>query len=42
MNELGTLTFIIPIDITGGTKTIDQQYLYDYEYNATINNTSFS
>jgi len=42
MNELGTLTFTIPIDMTGGTKTIDQQYLYDYEYNTTTNNTSFS
>ena len=35
MNELGTLTFTIPIDYTGGTKTIEQQYLYDYEYSTT-------
>jgi len=38
MNELGTLTFTIPIDYTGGTKTIEQQYLYDYEYNPSTNN----
>jgi hypothetical protein len=42
MNELGTLTFTIPIDMTGGTKTIQQQYLYDYEYNPSTGSTSFS
>jgi len=35
MNELGILTFTIPIDTSGNTKNIDQQYLYDYEYSTT-------
>lgn len=42
MNELGILTFTIPIDFTGGTKTIEQQYLYDYEYNPSTGTTEFS
>jgi hypothetical protein len=31
MNDLGTLTFTIPIDYSGNTKTINQQYLNNYE-----------
>jgi len=42
MNELGILTFTIPTDYTGGTKTIQQQYLYDNEYNVSTGSTIFS
>ena len=31
MNDLGVLTFTIPIDYSGNTKTINQQYLNNYE-----------
>ena len=32
MEDLGTLTFTIPIDYSGNTKTINQPYLNTYEY----------
>ena len=32
MEDLGTLTFTIPIDYSGNTKTINQPYLNNYEY----------
>jgi len=42
MNDLGILHFTVPTDYSGNTKTIDQQYLYDYEYNVSTGNTIFS
>jgi len=42
MNDLGILQFTVPIDYSGNTTTVYQQYLYDYEYNVSTGNTIFS
>ena len=42
MNDLGILHFTVPIDYSGNTTTVSQQYLYDYEYNVSTGNTIFS
>jgi hypothetical protein len=46
MNDLGTLTFTIPIDYSGNTKTINQSYLNNYDnpisgFTATPTNYTF-